>query len=96
MMMHGEDSYKIPMMADDEVLVVVWVAPTANQDKQAKPAVAFKPLDSLDKAHSAQWHMDTCGDLDCRSTQHDMMQMQHAVHNAKCSMRICRIGIVQQ
>ena len=30
-MINGEDSYKIPMMADDEVLVVVCMAPTAKQ-----------------------------------------------------------------
>ena len=33
MMINGDDSYKIPMMADDEVLVVVCMAPTAKQDK---------------------------------------------------------------
>ena len=92
MMMCGEDSYKIPMMADDEVLVVVWVAPTANQDKQAKPAVAFKPLHSLHKAHSAQWHIDTCGDLDCRSTRHDVNETcsaQYQVHHASLQNKCC-------
>ena len=75
-MMDGVDSYKIPMMADDEVLVVVWVAPTANQDKQARPPVAFKPLHSLHKAHSAQ-----CGDPDCRSMRHDVIGTCTAQHH---------------
>ena len=30
-----DDSYKVPMMAEDEVLVVVCAPPTANQDKQS-------------------------------------------------------------
>ena len=35
-LMTFHDSYKIPLMADDEVLVVVCTAPKANQDKQAQ------------------------------------------------------------
>ena len=35
-LMTFDDGYKIPLMADDEVLVVVCTAPKANQDKQAQ------------------------------------------------------------
>ena len=77
MLMDGDDSYEMPMMADDEVLVVVSVPPRANQDKQSPCCCCFKPLHRHKCAQCAKCALHIHVDVARRQDVHNRHQALH-------------------